>query len=738
MVLTISFMLSLTCTTIFTIFPIEAEADELKTYIVHLTSPEEHEFSHPNDFEERYISFLSRINYSTEHQPKMVHAYHHVLTGFAAKMLPNQAKYIENLSEVLSVRVEDVYELHTTHSPHFLGLQQSSGLWKDSNYGIGTIIGVLDTGITPNHPSFNDKGVPPPPIRWKGKCDVAMCNNKLIGLRSFVKGSSPIDEVGHGTHTSATAAGNFVGNASIFGNANGTAVGTAPFAHVAHYKVCDGTSCSASNIYAGMDSAIGDGVDVLSLSFGGGSVPFHEDALAISAFTAIQKGIFVTSSVGNLGPFRSKLSNEFPWTLSVGASTTDRKIRTTVFLGNKKRLDGESLYQPKGFRQKLTPLVYPGEKGDNNAAMCIRGSLDDLDVKGKLVLCDMGGLIGNIEKGEVVKDAGGAGMILANTVSCPESTVPEAHVLPASNVGFKEGLEIKRYWNSTSSPLGTIVLSGTVFGVKSAPEVACFSSRGPSIASPGILKPDIIGPGVDILAAWPNSVDKNSQTKATFNFQSGTSMSCPHLAGIAALLKSSHPEWSPAAIKSAIMTTASRTNLNGKPILDEREVPADVFATGAGHVNPLKANDPGLVYDIQPDDYIPYLCGLGYTNEQIKTIVKKDFSCIKSIPEAELNYPSIVVTLKGGENKMYSRTVTNVGQPKSTYTIASVSLPTGVRMVFYVPFQGVRFTSMNQKLTYKVKFSRNLMDQLKEYGQGYMTLVSGKYSVTTTFCFKFE
>lgn len=552
MLLTIGFMLGLTCTTIFTIFP--TKADELKTYVVHLTSPEGQEFSQPNDLEEWHNTFLSKITYNSKDKPKMVYAYHHVITGFAAKMRPNQAKHIENMRGVVSVSLEDVYQLHTTHSPHFFGLHQNSGLCKDSNYGNGTIIGVQDTGITPEHPSFSDKGVPPPPTRWKGKCELALCNNKLIGITNFVEGSSPNDEVGHGTHTSATAAGNFVDSANIFGDANGTAVGAAPFAHLAHYKVCDQSSCSVSNIYAGLDAAIGDGVDVLSLSLGGASTPFHQDVAAMGAFAAIQKGIFVSTSAGNSGPFSSKLSNEFPWTLTVGASTIDRKIRTTVFLGNKKLLDGESLYQPKDFRQKLIPLVYPGEKGNHNAATCSRGSLDDINVKGKVVLCDMGGLIGSIEKGEVVKQAGGVAMILANTIPCHESTVLEAHVIPASNVGYKKGLEIKRYLNSTSLPVATIILSGTILDIKSAPQVACFSSRGPNIASPGILKPDIIGPGVDILAAWPNSVESKPQTKATFNIQSGTSMACPHLAGVAALLKSTHPEWSPAAIKSAIMS----------------------------------------------------------------------------------------------------------------------------------------------------------------------------------------
>ncbi|GJR40419.1 peptidase S8/S53 domain-containing protein [Tanacetum coccineum] len=148
-----------------------------------------------------------------------------------------------------------------------------------------------------------------------------------------------------------------------------------------------------------------------------------------------------------------------------------------------------------------------------------------------------------------------------------------------------------------ATPVATIIQRGTVLGVKSAPRVTVFSSRGPNIASPGILKPDIVGPGVDILAAWHKSVDNNTGTQATFNIISGTSMSCPHLAGIAALIKSTHPDWSPAAIKSAIMTTASNVSLNGRFIVDERDHPADIFTIGSGHVEVSKANDPGLILE---------------------------------------------------------------------------------------------------------------------------------------------
>lgn len=231
------------------------------------------------------------------------------------------------------------------------------------------------------------------------------------------------------------------------------------------------------------------------------------------------------------------------------------------------------------------PLVYPGLNGGQDAAWCAKGSLKQVDVKGKVVVCDRGGGIARIDKGQTVKDAGGAGMILVNQVTDGDSTEADAHVLPASHVGYVAGVEIKTYLNSTSSPVATITFHGTIIGVDTAPQVTSFSSRGPSLASPGILKPDIIGPGVSILAARPVSVENKTQTKATFNMISGTSMSCPHLAGISALLKSAHPDWSPASIKSAIMTTAGQVSLGGQPITDERELPADVFAIGAGHVN---------------------------------------------------------------------------------------------------------------------------------------------------------
>ncbi|KAL4340071.1 hypothetical protein GQ457_08G027720 [Hibiscus cannabinus] len=714
-----------------------AQESSLSTYIIHLRKPEG-VFVQAMDYDDWYKSFLPAT--VSGQQTRMVHSYRNVITGFSAKLTAEEAEALKRKDGVISVRSEKVYSLQTTHSPDFLGLQQNLGFWNQSSYGKGVIIGVLDTGVTPGHPSFSDEGMPPPPVRWKGKCEFeGGCNNKLIGARSFVEGEigKPADEDGHGTHTSSTAGGNFVNGANVFGNANGTAVGMAPLAHLAMYRVC-GEDCFESAILAAMDAAVEDGVDVLSLSLGGGSIPFYMDSIALGAFTAIQKGIFVSCSAGNEGPDYASLSNEAPWILTVGASTIDRSIAAVAKLGNGLTFDGESLYQPNDFPSTLLPLVYSGANGNASSAFCAPGSLKDVDVKGKVVLCKRGGGIGRIDKGQEVKNNGGAAMILMNDQLNGFSTIADPHLLPATHVSYEAGLSIQGYINTTTNPTATIMFKGTVLGKLSAPEVTSFSSRGPNMQSYGILKPDIVGPGVSILAAWPVSVENKTNTNSTFNMISGTSMSCPHLSGIAALLKGSHPEWSPAAIKSAIMTTASLVNLGGNPIVDQRNTSADIFATGAGHVNPSKANDPGLIYDIQPDDYIPYLCALNYTDEEVGTIVQRTVDCSSEpkIAEAELNYPSFSITLADSAgSQTYTRTLTNVGPASSTYTY-QVFAPAGVDV--RVSPEKIVFTAVNQKQTYSVTFSRQKNTGLVPFSQGLLKWVSGQHEVTSPIVAMFE
>lgn len=175
----------------------------------------------------------------------------------------------------------------------------------------------------------------------------------------------------HGTHTASIAAGRPVEGASYYGQANGTASGMAPLAHLAMYKVSatDGEA-GESEVLAAMDAAIEDGVDVMSLSLGYGSQPLYDDVVAIGAYAAITKGIFVSCVAGNSGKRDAALSNEAPWLLTVGASSVDRAIRATVLLGNNVELNGESLFQPHHFPSTQIPLVYAGVHGDPYSASC--------------------------------------------------------------------------------------------------------------------------------------------------------------------------------------------------------------------------------------------------------------------------------------------------------------------------------------------------------------------------------
>lgn len=376
-------------------------------------------------------------------------------------------------------------------------------------------------------------------------------------------------------------------------------------------------------------------------------------------------------------------------------------------------------------------MFYPG-KNDPNSNSCALVGLNDKvkDINGKIVVCVLG-TINPIEKGKNVKNAGGVGMILINQEQHGYTTFSDPHVLPATHLSYADGLKVLAYINSTTSPTASFIFKGTTVGDTLAPTVTYFSSRGPSMETPGILKPDIIGPGLNILAAWPSSVENITNATATFNIISGTSMACPHLSGVSALLKSLHPDWSPAAIKSAIITTADIVNRNNNATEDETLHPANDFTTGSGHVNPNKASNPGLIYDILPDDYIPYMCGLNYTINQIAKIVQKTVNCANAtIPEAQLNYPSFSIIF-GNKVQTYTRIVTNVGDADSSYT-ANIVPPPNVDVK--VTPKILKFSQINEKLKYDITFT--LLPPTNQgngaqniTSQGFISWNSEKYSV---------
>ncbi|XVE77995.1 hypothetical protein DITRI_Ditri13aG0108600 [Diplodiscus trichospermus] len=237
-----------------------------------------------------------------------------------------------------------------------------------------------------------------------------------------------------------------------------------------------------------------------------------------------------------------------------------------------------------------------------------------------------------------------------------------------------------------SRPRARIIFGGTVIGRSRAPAVAQFSARGPSLYDPSILKPDVIAPGVNIIAAWPQNLGPTAlpedASRVNFTVISGTSMACPHVSRIAALIHSAHAAWTPAAIKSAIMTSADANDNRGKPIMDGNKSAA-IFAVGAGHVNPDRAIDRGLIYDIRPNEYVIHLCSIGYTRSEIFTITHRTVSCSKILQMnkgSSLNSPSISVAFKQGmKSKTITRRLTNVGSPNSEYSV-KVKAPEGVKV----------------------------------------------------------
>ncbi|XP_065871906.1 cucumisin-like [Euphorbia lathyris] len=608
----------------------------------------------------------------------LLHSYHRSFNGFAARLTQEEKQKIAEMEGVVSVFPNQKKKLHTTRSWNFMNFPvNSTRSANESNI----IVGMLDTGVWPESQSFNDEGFGPPPSKWKGDCQGSSnftCNNKVIGARYYHSDGevgpdefdSPRDSEGHGTHTASTVAGDVVSQASLLGLASGTARGGVPSARIAVYKICWSDGCSDADILAAFDDAIADGVDIISLSVGGWPMDYFEDSIAIGAFHSMKNGILTSNSAGNEGPAPESVSNCSPWSLSVAASTIDRKFVTQVKLGNGAIYEGISIntFSPQN---TTYPIIYAGNamnaSGGNTgsgSSFCSLESLNKTLVEGKIVLCADG------FDDEDAHSIGAFGIVSTGFYT----DVAFTFALPTSLISSTNITNVMKYLNSTSEPTATIFKSFEDID-EFAPSVVSFSSRGPSPITKDILKPDLTAPGVDILAAWSQATTVTGSEGDTrvvpYNIISGTSMSCPHASAAAAYVKSFHPTWSPAAIKSALMTTAY-------PMSSSRNTDAE-FAYGSGHINPTKATDPGLVYDAEELDYVKFLCGQGYNSTQLQLVTGDSSACSEQINGTvwDLNYPSFAVSVVPGQTiTEFHRTVTNVGTLASTYKAVIHSPPT--------------------------------------------------------------
>ncbi|KAF5197893.1 Subtilisin-like protease SBT1.3 [Thalictrum thalictroides] len=675
---------------------------ERGSYIIHMDNA-----AIPAPFSTHHSWYTSTIaSLSTEdgNAPVHLYTYKHVMNGFSAVLSKSHLDQLANIPGHIATYPETFGQLHTTHTPTFLGLNKHSGLWPAANYGDDMIIGIIDTGIWPESESFNDHGMPPVPSRWRGACESGVdfnssnCNRKLIGARSFSKAikqlnltislpddyDSPRDYFGHGTHTSSTAAGSRVKNVDYFGYAKGTATGVAPLARLAMYKVIflnETFGAAASDTLAGMDQAIEDGVDLMSLSLGFPETNFTDNPILLGSFAAMEKGIFVSCSAGNSGSESYTMKNGAPWITTIGAGTVDRSFLASVTLGDDvATFTGKSLY-PEDLLVSRVSLYYGR---DNTSKNCEKNSLNSSDVSKKIVFCSFNNRTIDYKQMREVSRAGALGGLFATDTA--QLLFPQDFNMPFVAISPKEGETVEEYLTKTSEATVDIKFKITELGTKPAPQVADFSSRGPNQHFPWVLKPDILAPGVDILAAWlPNSggvAIGDDYLSTDYNLLSGTSMASPHAVGIAALLKSAHPDWSSAAIKSAMMTTADVIDNANERIIDSANgmsgTPLDF---GSGHINPNKALDPGLVYDINVEDYVNFLCATNYTSQQIQIITgRSNYSCERA--NLDLNYPSFIVILNNANTTKYvfKRVLTNVADYQSVYR-AAVGYPSGMKVV---------------------------------------------------------
>ncbi len=672
--------------------------------------------------------------------------YTYSFNGFAVKLSLDQANKLAGVSGVLAVSADEIHTMDTSSTPGFLGLSDPGGLWDQlggvGSAGDGIIIGDIDTGIWPESLSFSDRtGLNGNETQdgklayqqipgWHGKCTpgeefaASDCNQKLIGAQWFNQafgGDAGVDAAmpweftsardygGHGTHTASTAGGNngvpTTGAAAVFGSISGMA----PHARIAMYKalweVAPGQGSGySSDLVAAIDQAVADGVDVINYSISGTSTNFR-DPVEISFLYAAAAGIFVAESAGNSGPATATVAHPGPWTTTVAAGTHNRNGAGSVTLGNGVTYSGASVATAV-----TAPLIDSTAAGVTGAdptqlALCYGAAdgaavLDPAKVAGKIVVCQRG-VTARVNKSLAVQQAGGVGMVLFNN---PDSSLnADFHFVPTVHVKLADGLAIKAY-ASTPSATATINQATIVYNLP-APITASFSSRGPLLASGDLLKPDLIAPGQDILAA----VAPPGNSGRDFDLYSGTSMSSPHVAGIAALLKDLHPDWSPMMIKSALMTT-------GYDVLDGPNTNALViFRQGAGHVKPNSAADPGLVFDSNMTDWLGFLCG---------TQLDPVYCTSRGIPvvsPSNFNGASIAISGLPGSVTV-TRTMTNVGA-KGTYSFSfsGAGISASVSPATFTLNPG-------QKQTLQITIS-NAGATLNAYTGGQLTWTDGVHNV---------
>jgi len=711
-----------------------------------------------------------------------VYTYEHSFNGFAATLTTSQVAKLKNNPDVLNIWPDELLQMDTANTPEFLGLTAPGGLHTLGTKGEDIIIGVVDSGIWPENPSIQDDmpGNTFGPIAdtrpdWVGTCDTGTdedfsCNNKLIGARYFNEGfvvnstllpgefDSPRDADGHGTHTLTTAGGNEGVTASLQGIEVGTVSGMAPRARVAAYKVCwngsaaGNSGCSSTDSVAAIDAAVADGVDVINFSISGSRTAMT-DPVHVAFFNASRGGVFNALSAGNSGPGEQTVAHNVPWVTTVGASTYDGEA---ALVGSKLEVsyDGinEEVFSLPG---AITPAIPAGGlSGElvntDPVLMCDEDSgsftgnnpiVNPEAIDGKIAFISRGGCAFS-EKILYAQEAGAVGVVVYST-GAPIAMGGDGTgiTIPGVMISLDDGVRLAQIVDEM-----VVTVNFTNDGIAGSStqignQMASFSSRGESLATADILKPDITAPGVQILAGTSGAQIDSGTTGESYAFLSGTSMSSPHIAGMAALIIEAQPTFSPAAIKSALMTSSYQAGVTK----EDGSTPADPFDFGAGHAAPNSAVNPGLVYDAGTNDYYAFLCGAGDAD-----FVEADFfvgACDAlaganfPLEPSDLNLASIAIESLAATQTV-RRYVNNVSD--SVAFTATVEAPAGVDVVLTVVDWNtgslVESNTMGFNASglgiYELTFSKNDSAVLDEWVFGSIAWSDGAHNVRSPIVLK--
>lgn len=712
---------------------------------------------------QRYVDYLQneQTDLATEVGITPETTYQVVLNGFSADLTGAQVDALRASKSVFGVYADEIRHPDAQTSTDFLGLGDDrkgrGGVWQQTGgvekAGEGVVVGVIDTGIAPEHPSFagtkikkqkkqntRKKGVQPysdGTYVYFDKSDggqyrAAMVeaqdwdksdySSKLIGGQYFFAGAqaagfdfqhdylSPRDGDGHGSHTASTAAGNFKVKASVEGVNLGTVSGVAPGAKVASYKACyvgpdttitEDDICALSDLVAAIDQAVADGVDVINYSIGGGAASTVLAVEDIAFFNAAAAGVFVSASAGNSGPDPVTADHASPWYTTVAASTIPTWEGTVQFPGFAQAGASVSVPLGKTVTGPSIAAVDAAAAGAVDARLCLPGTLDPAKVTGHIVVCDRGANA-RAEKSQVVKDAGGIGVVLVNVPGEADSLDNDFHAVPTVHLNAVHRAAVLAYVQGGVDRPISLVGSNTTDKTTPTPQIAGFSSRGPMLADGSdVMKPDIAAPGVAILAATQNAPGE----KPTFDILSGTSMAAPHIAGLGALYLGEHPRATPAEIKSAMMTTAYDT------VLADGTKNTNPFEQGAGQVDPRRFLTPGLLYLNGVKDWSAFLDGKGLS----------DFPGIEPIDGSDLNQASISIGSLASAQTV-TRSVTST--EKGTFTAKASVAGVNVR----VTPQQLKFDKPGQTKTFTVTFD-NASAPVEQWATGSLTWTSKKNTV---------